>query len=61
MNRVIINIRHIRYILDSNYIVISMISITPFHEQRDYKYWTYNIYYRFKIYSHVNNFNHALP
>ena len=31
-------------------------SITRFHEPRDYK-----IYFKFKIYSHFNKFNHADP
>ena len=39
MNHVITNIGLIRYILDSKYIVISIISITRFHKPWDYKYW----------------------
>ena len=55
MNRVIINIGLIVYIIDSKYIVISIISITHFQEPRDYKYWTYKIYFK------SNEFNQAVP
>ena len=53
MNRVIINIGLIRYIFDSKYIVILMISIMQFHELRDYKYLTYKMYFRFNKVNHV--------
>ena len=57
MNRVIMNIGIIRYILNSKYKVISIDLITRFHERRDYEYWNYDIYFKFKIKSH---FNHEL-
>ena len=54
MNHVTINIGLKRNILDSNYKAISIISITRLHEPRDYKYWTYKIYFNFKNKSHFN-------
>ena len=43
------------------YIINLMNSITRFHELRDYKYWTYKIYLKFKKLNHFNKFNHAVP
>ena len=61
MNRVIINFGLIRYILNSKYIVISLNSITQIDEKHDYKYWTYKIYFEYKITSNFDLFNHAVP
>ena len=48
MNSVIIDIGLLRYIFNSKYKIISIYSITRFHEQRDYRYWTITIYFEFK-------------
>ena len=44
MNSVIIDIELLRYILNSQYKIISIYLITRYHEQRDYSYWTITIY-----------------
>ena len=60
MNRVIIDIGLIRYILDSKYIVISVISFMQFHELWDYKYWTYKMHFRFNKVNHVGSMNRVI-
>ena len=50
MNSVIIDIDLLRYILNSQYNIISIYLITRFNEQHDYEYWTNNIYFELKIY-----------
>ena len=49
MNSVIMSIGIIEYILNSKYIVISINLIMRFHKRRDYEYWNYDIYFKFKI------------
>ena len=49
MNRVIKDIGLLRYIFNTKYKTISIYSITRFHEQHDYRYWTITIYFEFKI------------
>ena len=60
MNSVIV-IGLIRYILNSKYRMISIYSITQFHEQCDYRYWTITIYFELKIQKNFNIFNNAVP
>ena len=55
MNRVIINIGIEIYILNS------INSIMRFLERRDYTYWTHKIHSKFKRYTHLSKFNHAVP
>ena len=61
MNNVIIDIGLLRYILNSQYKIISTYLITRFHEQRDYTYWTITIYFKLKIQNNINIFNHEVP
>ena len=49
MNSEGIDIGLLRYIFNSKYKIISIYSITRFHEQRDFRYWTITIYFEFKI------------
>ena len=49
MNRVIMNIGIIRYISNLKHKVTLIDLITLFHEQPDYQYWNYKIYFKFKI------------
>ena len=49
MNSVIIDIRLLRFILNSKYRIISIYLITRFHEHCDYEYWTNKIYFELKI------------
>ena len=49
MNSVIIDIELLRYILNSQYKIISIYLITRSHEQRDYRYQTITIYFEFTI------------
>ena len=46
MNRVIIGIGIINYILNSKYKVISIDLIWRFHELRDYEYWNHKIFFQ---------------
>ena len=55
MNRMIINIGHMKYIFNPKYTILLINSITQFHELCDYKFWTYKKYFKF------NKFNHAVP
>ena len=48
MNYLIMNIAIIRYISNLEYKVISLDSITRFHEPRDYEYWSYKLYFKLK-------------
>ena len=61
MNRVIMNIGIIIYTFNSKFKVISIDLVTQFHDQRDLEYWYCNIYLKFKLQSHFNRFNHAVP
>ena len=47
--RMIMNIEIIRYISNSKYKVITINLIMRFHESRDFEYWNYMIYFKFKI------------
>ena len=49
MNRVNMNIGIIKYIFNLKHTVISIGLITWFHEPRDYEYWNYEIYFKFKL------------
>ena len=49
MNSVIKDIGLLQYILDSKSKIISIYLITRFQKQRDYRYWTIEIYFEFKI------------
>ena len=48
MNSVIIDIGLSKYILNSEYKIISIYLIMRFHEQRDYRIGTITIYFEFK-------------
>ena len=62
MNNLIISIGLLWYILNiKKYRIISIYSITRFHEQRDYIYWTTTIYFEFKKLNYFNMFNNAVP
>ena len=49
MNRMNMNIGIIIYISKSKYKDTSLYLIKRFHEPRDYEYWNYMIYFKFKI------------
>ena len=49
MNSVIIDIGLLQYFLNQKYEIISIYSITRFHEQHEYGYWTIMIYFELKI------------
>ena len=49
MNSVIIDMEILRYILNSQYKIISIYLIIQFHEQHDYRYQTITIYFEFTI------------
>ena len=61
MKSVIIDIGLLRYILNSKYDIIFIYLIMQFHEQREYTYWTFMIYFEYKIQNNFNIFNHAVP